>query len=552
MRYQYTPATERALAAAAAWRNPQRDDELTAAAVLAGLLAEPETRAAEMLAARGISLSTVLEHWPLERQAAATKGRPHFAADFDSAIAEAIARVGEYLRPLNLATEHLLLGLATADGEVAQWLRLQGCDIAALETEIHRLYGYEPGPVDLEWDDDAPDEVESPSAPVVTSAGASQDVASTAKVSRQLVTQAIDGSDQRAAALRVLDAAANRVREGLRVAEDYVRFVLDDRHLTSLVKGLRHDLAAALAVLPAEALLACRDTVGDVGTSVSTDAEQSRPDCHAVAAAALKRAQEALRSLEEFGKVVDSNMATQFEQIRYRSYTFERTMRGMCHNAARLANTRLYVLIDGRRGAQDFGSLVQELIEAGVDCLQLRDKDLDDRELLVRARQLRELTRDTRTLFVMNDRPDLAVLAEADGIHVGQDELPVAAVRRIVGPQMMIGVSTHSLEQARQAVVDGADYLGVGPVFPSSTKTFGKFPGLELVRAVSAEIKLPAFAIGGITAENVASVLAAGVGRVAVANAIIGASSPREAVAKFRAALSASANAFCSPLAPRP
>ena len=98
----------------------------------------------------------------------------------------------------------------------------------------------------------------------------------------------------------------------------------------------------------------------------------------------------------------------------------------------------------------------------------------------------------------MNDRPDLAALARADGVHVGQEELSVKDARSIVGPELLVGVSTHSIEQARQAVLDGANYIGVGPTFPSGTKRFEQFPGVELLRAVAAEIRLPAFAIGGI------------------------------------------------------
>src|SRR5207245_9629252 len=113
---------------------------------------------------------------------------------------------------------------------------------------------------------------------------------------------------------------------------------------------------------------------------------------------------------------------------------------------------------------------------------QLGEKTLGDRARLQRARQVRRWTQQAGTLFIMNDRPDIARLVEADGVHVGQDELPVKEVRRIVGPDALIGVSTHNLEQLRQAVLDGASYIGVGPTFPSGTKQFEDFPGLEFVK----------------------------------------------------------------------
>jgi thiamine-phosphate pyrophosphorylase len=137
----------------------------------------------------------------------------------------------------------------------------------------------------------------------------------------------------------------------------------------------------------------------------------------------------------------------------------------------------------------------------------------------------------------MNDRPDLAVLCDADGVHVGQDELTVRDVRRIVGPDRLVGVSTHDIEQARQAVLDGADYLGVGPVFPSDTKSFDAFAGLEFVRQAAAEITRPWFAIGGITAANLADVTAAGAERIAIGAAICAADDPADATRALRSRL---------------
>ena len=205
----------------------------------------------------------------------------------------------------------------------------------------------------------------------------------------------------------------------------------------------------------------------------------------------------------------------------------------------RLEAAQLYVLVDGRESKQAFETFARALIDAGVDVLQLRDKHLADRQLLERARTLRQFTRSSATLLVINDRPDIAVLSEADGVHVGQEELPVADVRRLVGPEILIGLSTHSVAQAEDAVAQGADYIGCGPVFPSTTKEFASFPGVELVSAVCQRVSLPAFAIGGVRQENLPQLLACGCRRIVVGGALAAADNPAAEVRRLRQMLTA-------------
>lgn len=346
------------------------------------------------------------------------------------------------------------------------------------------------------------------------------------------------------AVLRILDASANRAAEGLRVVEDYVRFVLDDRQLTAEVKRLRHMLAAAVALLGRPALLASRDTAGDVGVDAKESAELHRTDAQSVATASLQRAEQALRSLGEFGKLVSGQAAAQFEAIRYATYQLESRLAARNDRHARLAAAQLYVLVDGCNSIEAFSKLVGQLIgscnppASGVDVIQLRDKQLPDRELVERGRLLRRLLTAvaSKTLFIINDRPDLAVLCDADGVHVGQDELGAADARRIIGHQRLVGVSTHDIAQAEQAARDGADYIGVGPTFPSTTKQFTEFPGLELAHYVAANVAVPAFAIGGITLANVAQVLATGIRGIAIGAAVSQAANPGDELAKFRVA----------------
>lgn len=330
---------------------------------------------------------------------------------------------------------------------------------------------------------------------------------------------------------RLIDAAANRGREGLRVVEDYARFGLNDAHLSGQLKQLRHEFTRLLSEFPAGYLLACRDTTGDVGTTLEGYGEYRRTDTGDVLIAAFKRVQEAARTIEEYSKIVSGDLSRGIEQVRYRLYQIEKAMLQTFSNRLRLQNRSVYLLLTQSACAGGWLIVLKAALDAGVRLFQVREKSLPDRELLEHCRQLRRLTRDHDALLIINDRPDLAVLSDADGVHVGQDELSVADVRRIVGPDRLIGVSTHSIEQARRAVLDGADYIGVGPTFPSGTKTFTEFPGLELIQQVAAEITLPWFAIGGITEDNLSQVIASGARRVAITGAISGSSSPHEAAA---------------------
>ncbi len=330
--------------------------------------------------------------------------------------------------------------------------------------------------------------------------------------------------------MRILDAALNRAGEGMRVVEDYVRFVLDDPFLTNESKALRHDLAAIAATISPSERHAARNTAGDVGATISRHSEHQREDPWAVCAANLKRTQQSLRSLEEYGKLTDSAFARQVETLRYRLYTLEKVIDVGRSSRDRLEGVRLCVLVDGSRSEAEFTQLIAELVEAGVGMIQLREKRLDDRELARRARLVRKLTRGSRTLLVINDRADVAAVVDADGVHLGQEDLSVKDARAIVGTRMLIGISTHNIDQARAAVLDGANYLGAGPTFPSHTKKFETFAGLNYLREVAAEIRLPTFAIGGITTQNIRDVLSSGISRVAVGAAVTQASNPFVAI----------------------
>ncbi len=330
--------------------------------------------------------------------------------------------------------------------------------------------------------------------------------------------------------------------EGLRTLEETGRFALNDAEFSAPIKRLRHELAAAVATLSREQLLRARDTGGDVGANLQTEGEYSRSSTRNVIQAAAGRVQQSLRCLEEYGKIISVDFARQVEVIRYRSYDacakLELCCGGNDERQQRLAQASLYVLSDGAANEATYKERLIQCAEGGVDVFQLRDRRLSDREQLQRARLTMEVLAGYDMLFIVNDRTDIAIAAGADGVHVGQDELTVEAVRRSAGSGLLVGVSTHDLDQARRAVVDGADYIGVGPCFPSQTKSFAAFVPLKLLGEVASEITIPAFAIGGITAENVEQVQATGLRRVAVSAAVCAASDVRSAATSMKLLLS--------------
>ncbi len=323
------------------------------------------------------------------------------------------------------------------------------------------------------------------------------------------------------AVARILDANRNRATEALRVLEDYCRFDLDDPALSGWVKQLRHDLSETIGPEMSALIVRSRNIEGDVGRDLQSSGEYERAGTSGVAAAAARRATEAVRALEEYSKTVDVERARRFEGIRYRVYEIERAalIRGQARD--RLRGVRLYVIVTEWLCSGPWFEIAEHAVGGGVDAIQLREKDLPDAELLSRARKLTGLCRDNNVLFFLNDRPDLARLARADGVHVGQDDVSAQDARSILDPGALVGVSTHTLGQARAAAGASPDYIAVGPMFPSKTKPQDHIAGPELVRAVRADTSLPLVAIGGITPANVANVFEAGADCACICSAVI-------------------------------
>ena len=329
------------------------------------------------------------------------------------------------------------------------------------------------------------------------------------------------------AAWRMLDAAADRASEGLRVAGEVVRFFLEDAESTARLRNVRGEMWRIVSALPQarERLLSARDSATDAGRSLPSDA---RPrDAEMLLFSNLHRAEESLRCIEEVLRMLDPEAASRVGQLRYAVYECEKDLLPrMLHWSKRAKlDFELYVVTGSKQSrGRGFLEVVAAALEGGAGCIQYRDKDAPVQMMLPVARELHALCRQHGATFIINDRLDIALSVEADGVHLGQDDYPLPEARGIVGEGMILGASTHSLDEARRAEAEGADYINVGPVFATQTKNNVCAPvGVELVTRIKQAVSVPQTCMGGISAANVAEVVAAGAERCAVVSAVVGA-----------------------------
>lgn len=317
---------------------------------------------------------------------------------------------------------------------------------------------------------------------------------------------------------RILDANLDRAREGLRTIEEWCRFGLDDVALTDECKHLRQELAH----WHTSDLRAARDTPGDAGTALTHPNEAERSSVQDVLQANLCRVEEALRVLEEYGKVYSAAMGAACKQMRYRVYVLESKLTA-CQRQQRLARSHLYLVT---APTDHLFETVEAALQGGLTLVQYRDKTADDEVRLRNAEKLCHLCRRYDALFIVNDRVDLAIAVDADGVHLGQQDIPIALARKLLGAQRLIGRSTHCPDDLHRAIQEGADYIGVGPVYETPTKAGRPAAGFDYVRYAAEHATIPWFAIGGIDTNNLSEVLAANVERVAIVRAIMHAEQP--------------------------
>lgn len=326
---------------------------------------------------------------------------------------------------------------------------------------------------------------------------------------------------------RILDANLDRAREGLRIIEEWCRFGLNHSQWAEECKHLRQELASWHSA----DLRMARDTPGDLGTFLTHPQEEQRSSIEDILQANLCRVEEALRVLEEYGKLYKPEMGSAFKQMRYQVYTLESNLL-IYRRHQQLQQSLLYLVTSP---SEDLFAVVEAALQGGLTLVQYRDKNADDIVRLTNAQKLCQLCHDYNALFIINDRVDLALAVNADGVHLGQQDIPIALARQLLGSQRLIGKSTTNPQEMQQAIAQKADYIGVGPVYETPTKAGKAAAGLEYVGYAAENSPIPWFAIGGIDASNINDVLEAGAKQVAFVRAIMQAEAPTLATKHFLA-----------------
>ena len=326
-------------------------------------------------------------------------------------------------------------------------------------------------------------------------------------------------------AMRAIDANLNRLAEGLRVMEEAARMILDDAGLTARLKALRHDLIRGEAAFNLE-LLNSRDSVEDVGVELKVAGESTRKDFLTVVIANARRAQESLRVLEDLAKLpeMDEKLdSDSFKQARFELYTLEQQLvQRLTRKDRQKKISGLYVILDTQiLNGRSHLEAAEKVIQAGVKVIQLRDKITSKKQLIPLALELQTLCRKNDVLFIMNDYLDVALTINADGLHIGQEDLPVVEARKLLPPDKILGCSANTVEEAQSAEAEGADYIAVGSIFPTGSKNDVDVLGPERLRLVKPHIHVPLAAIGGINKKNARKVVEAGADSLCVISAVL-------------------------------
>ncbi|TES91808.1 MAG: thiamine phosphate synthase [Candidatus Cloacimonadota bacterium] len=329
---------------------------------------------------------------------------------------------------------------------------------------------------------------------------------------------------------RIIDANLNRACEGLRVLEDIVRFTFNNKKLHLRLKKERHTLREIFSEEVSDAIIE-RDAKGDVGRAPSR-LEDKRKNLFEIVTRNLKRVEESLRSLEEVSKLDSKKKAQRIKRMRFTLYSIEKDIQELLWTKKGLKKEGIYVVLPDR-SKKELLRLVKAVVDAPVSAVQLRSKSLSARELIKVVSSIRNITAKRGITFIVNDRVDIALAVDADGVHIGQDDIPIKDARKLTGHSFIIGVSTHSIDEAKKAEMDGADYIAFGSIFRTTSKTNAVIQGVKRLKKLTEEVDIPVVAIGGINDNNIRRVSFSGADYAAVISFVSDAEDPGTAVKRL-------------------
>ena len=307
--------------------------------------------------------------------------------------------------------------------------------------------------------------------------------------------------------LRILDVNLNRLTESLKLLEDITRFSLEDKKTLRKIRRLRKTFLLVKKKLPIDDIISSRQSDKDLGRAQKFDISQRRSDSDFIYAT-ITRAKESARTIEEVLKLENFAMDNRIKEIRFSLYDIEKELITHLHKKFDL---KIYAIVDEQYiCARSLKKTIKILIDNGATILQLRAYNLSDREFYRYAEIIKKIVDSRKVKFLVNNRVDIARAVGADGVHLGQNDLPLKKARAIIGDSAVIGVSAHNLKEALDAEKGGADYVGVGAIFRSPTKPSAQHTGLRTLRRICKRLKIPVVAIGGINAKNFIQVLKAG------------------------------------------
>ncbi len=322
-----------------------------------------------------------------------------------------------------------------------------------------------------------------------------------------------------------LDANFNRCMEGLRVCEDIFRFYYLNHDLSSSFKKLRHSIKHSIKSLPGNMLLSSRDVNADKQKFADAVSGEIRENIQDVFKANIHRAIEAARVIEELSKILSSSLSADFQSLRFSLYDIEKIAFSYIIKTVKVNNLKgkLYAILDSEFIKENsYRKTAESFIKGGAGAIQLRMKNSSGKEFLSTAMEISDLCKSADVLFIVNDHPAIAFLSNSDGIHLGQDDISIKDAGKIITHDSIIGISTHSYDQACEADIEFPDYIAIGPVFNTSSKNGNDIHGIgvDIIKKIKSEIDKPLVAIGGISKENIKEVIEAGADSAAVISAL--------------------------------